>query len=1053
MKSFLKRLFRFLSSPWLTTVLLVASMVLVLFGTLEQHSHDIRSVQKHYFEAWLATWPMPASPDVPAFRLCLPLPGGFTLGLALLVNLACAAARFFRLNWGKLGVGVIHAGVVVLLVGGFAIAAWQEEYQMIIPEGEGRNYVEAEVPPAAAGVQAVPKRLELPFTLHLDKFTHEVHPGSTIAKSYSSALRIVPKGGKLEEGRPVLVRMNNPLRHEGFSFFQSSFGHNPDGREFTVLQVVRNPGWALPYAAFYLMGAGMLLQFLISLVKFAGKGAHKVGAAAKTAAVVMAVYLAGGAAEARAQDGQARAGTDAHGHAHEHAHGQAQAGATTPAVAPASAANLSADDAERLSLPAVSAAVAQAASHTTANAAPLVQAFAGLPVQYNGRLQPTDSLARNTLLILSGKQSVAFNTVETVLFGVTPFWRGRTAESAADGTRFDMARLTAQHRETFEKHTLNQDPATRALLHYHPVPLTTNGLTDKGSLSATAWLMEVAFRPSVAAHFCVFRVENAEVRDLIHAKKPGAVANYSWNELRADSEAIEARYNEAIKKKTSERTAFEHGIVKLGSAMLTYISLGDVFVPADMPPGVSPVQEYAGWSSGIKEADAILKAAEQARATGNGAPPPMLARAPAKISPELDARLKALSQRYNAMAQDGRVGIVPPRTDADKKSGRWETLGSALFPVPGSGQFEPPAPVRLYGELHDAWQAGDFAKAVKITADLDAHFRATANELPVSRLSAEVSFNRAEPFYKCLIFYIGAFLFVCLGWALKSRRMLGIAVWTVALVFVLHTVAIGARMWIQDRPPVTNLYSTAIVVAWGAVLLGIVVERFLKNGVGAAAAAIAGFASLIIAHNLAMNGDTMGMMQAVLDDNFWLATHVVTITLGYSAMFVAGLLGALWILRRLFAGDKGSAFSVQRSEVTASPRDPIERVVYGVMCFALLLSFAGTMLGGLWADKSWGRFWGWDPKENGALLVVLWCAVFLHARVFRLAGTRGLMQIVVFGNIITAASWFGTNLLGTGLHSYGFSEGGFSWLCLFWVSQLVIIALAWIPRAKRKVVS
>ena len=100
-------------------------------------------------------------------------------------------------------------------------------------------------------------------------------------------------------------------------------------------------------------------------------------------------------------------------------------------------------------------------------------------------------------------------------------------------------------------------------------------------------------------------------------------------------------------------------------------------------------------------------------------------------------------------------------------------------------------------------------------------------------------------------------------------------------------------------------------------------------------------------------------------------------------------------------------------------------------------------LGGIWADQSWGRFWGWDPKENGALLIVLWNALILHARWGGMIRDRGLMVMAVFGNIVTAYSWFGTNLLGVGLHSYGFREGSFRWLTAFILSQLIIIALGW----------
>jgi ABC-type transport system involved in cytochrome c biogenesis permease subunit len=118
------------------------------------------------------------------------------------------------------------------------------------------------------------------------------------------------------------------------------------------------------------------------------------------------------------------------------------------------------------------------------------------------------------------------------------------------------------------------------------------------------------------------------------------------------------------------------------------------------------------------------------------------------------------------------------------------------------------------------------------------------------------------------------------------------------------------------------------------------------------------------------------------------------------------------------------------------------------VCFATLFSFVGTVLGGIWADQSWGRFWGWDPKENGALIIVVWNAIILHARWGGMVRARGLMALAVFGNIVTSWSWFGTNMLGIGLHSYGFTNAAFWALSIFVASQLALIAVANIPLAR-----
>src|SRR5437879_7917850 len=117
---------------------------------------------------------------------------------------------------------------------------------------------------------------------------------------------------------------------------------------------------------------------------------------------------------------------------------------------------------------------------------------------------------------------------------------------------------------------------------------------------------------------------------------------------------------------------------------------------------------------------------------------------------------------------------------------------------------------------------------------------------------------------------------------------------------VVHTFGLGFRMYLEGRPPVTNLYSSAIFIGWGAMVLGLVLERIYRIGIGNIVAALAGFVTLMIAHNLALGGDTMEMLRAVLDTNFWLATHVVVVTLGYASTFVAGLLAIIYIVLGLF---------------------------------------------------------------------------------------------------------------------------------------------------------
>jgi len=253
-------------------------------------------------------------------------------------------------------------------------------------------------------------------------------------------------------------------------------------------------------------------------------------------------------------------------------------------------------------------------------------------------------------------------------------------------------------------------------------------------------------------------------------------------------------------------------------------------------------------------------------------------------------------------------------------------------------------------------------------------------------------------------------------------------------------------MYISGRPPVTNLYSAAVFIAFGGVVMCLLLERVFRNTIGLTVAGIIGFAPLLVAGGIAYSdavnkgeADTMAQLQAVLDTNFWLATHVIAITIGYLTTFVAGLLGIVYVVRGVFTGT-----------LTATERKNLSRMAYGTVCFAMVFSFVGTILGGIWADQSWGRFWGWDPKENGAILLVLWNAVILHARWGGIIRERGLMLLAIVGNIVTAWSMFGTNMLGVGLHSYGFMEYALPYLGGFVASQLLLLAIGNLPLASWK---
>ncbi|MGH7193236.1 MAG: cytochrome c biogenesis protein, partial [Candidatus Saccharimonadales bacterium] len=264
--------------------------------------------------------------------------------------------------------------------------------------------------------------------------------------------------------------------------------------------------------------------------------------------------------------------------------------------------------------------------------------------------------------------------------------------------------------------------------------------------------------------------------------------------------------------------------------------------------------------------------------------------------------------------------------------------------------------VEKYRSLLRAWtrknapanKANSLDEAMPTRREKDA-----ARDYDESKVDFEASFNQFSPFMVCEVLYIAAFLLAAAAWLGWTAPLTRSAFWLMALTLVVHTAALVSRIYISGRPPVTNLYSAAVFIGWGAVVLGLILEWIFKLGIGNVVAAVAGFTTLLIAGFLGSDGDTFTVLQAVLDTQFWLATHVVCITLGYATTFVAGILGLIYVLSGVFT-----------RALTNDLRRDLTRMTYGVLCFAVFFSFVGTVLGGLWAYDSWGRFWGWDPKEN-----------------------------------------------------------------------------------------
>jgi ABC-type transport system involved in cytochrome c biogenesis permease subunit len=370
------------------------------------------------------------------------------------------------------------------------------------------------------------------------------------------------------------------------------------------------------------------------------------------------------------------------------------------------------------------------------------------------------------------------------------------------------------------------------------------------------------------------------------------------------------------------------------------------------------------------------------------------------------------------------------------KTENWLSPGEIIV-AHGLDQAAVDAEITLLNGAAQAFASGreqDFSRAIS------AFNRSIQKRLPHGgsgkKISLEIFYNRLDPFFKAELAYGLSLLFLLLALLIRGPYIPRLSRLFLFFGLLAHSFGLLARMIIMNRPPVTNLYETFVFVAWTGVLLGIILELYQKNSLGVMAGGIAGLLFLLIAGRYSLEGDTMGMLAAVLDSNLWLATHVVTISVGYAGCVIAGIIGHVYIVHQLlYPGD-----------LVFRPRTA--RSLYAILAFGLVFTFIGTVMGGIWADQSWGRFWGWDPKENGALLIILWCAILFHARLAGMIGSLGMAIGAIVSIITVVLAWFGVNLLGVGMHSYGFTSGIAHWLLLFVGGELIFITAAFLLARK-----
>ena len=683
-----------------------------------------------------------------------------------------------------------------------------------------------------------------------------------------------------------------------------------------------------------------------------------------------------------------------------------------------------------------------------------LEGFSRIPVLRGGRVKPIDSVARNTLLVLRNKRT------------------------ALDG--------------------------------------------DGNKVPAINWFAEVLFNPEAGDNLKTFLVDHDQVLGLLGKKLSVDGKFFSYKELEPFLSEIDSSAREAGKVEQEKRDSFDQNIIDLYRSVLLYRKLKSTLSPPDpnlAPDMAEQLQvaevlfdpendkdltaEFARFRDLTKELstrpeDIRMGSADFAKVVffldhysrmnlwSEFFPIPPEADDPKKqwrtIGESLVGKEPLDSQEKQKMDPSRFASTLQDLVAMEPTA-----LKARLLDILENQKMDPTAlfaaqyaeaiklrrdvdPVLgLYETLKASYAANDYLTFNDTVAELRKVGTERAGE-DASTLGFEKIYNGFEPFYRSSIAYVLIFIIAGISWLAatysttlgkkgEAARMLRNAAYILtAIVLLSHTFGLAGRMYIEGRPPVTNLYSSALFIGWGAVLLCFFTEKYLRLGVASAMGSLVGFGSLVIAHNLSLDsslnptGDTMEMMRAVLDSNFWLATHVVIITIGYSTTFLAGFLGIAYVCHKLVLSVFGGT-AKYGPKLMSSEKDGqriLGAMIYGITCFSLFFSLVGTVLGGIWADQSWGRFWGWDAKENGALLIVIWNAILLHARWSGIAKIRGISAIAIFGNVVTAWSWFGTNMLGVGLHSYGFMDKAFNPLMYFILSQMLFIGLAYFPDFKSK---
>ena len=840
-----------------------------------------------------------------------------------------------------------------------------------------------------------------PYSMTLNDVQAEYYLSTETPRWFASEVTLDDsRTGTSSEQR---IWMNNPLRYADETFYQSNYERDKSGSEITVLQVVRNQGWMIPYVCCMFTVIGLVAQFGSSLTSHLEKQRKK-----------------SKSIESKTGDAALSATTT------KTPSGRRWRSAWLAIVLTAIFGFY------------VAGQFAKATRGKPNEDGFRLDRFGQIPVSFNGRVQPLDSLARNAARQLGNRETVvdedgekqpAIAWLADTVFQKPGFDQYRvlriedpTVRSALglkdDHERFlysldDLAGAEQKIRELV-KDSLERWPDVKEDLDkwpmFHQRLWATGGMLNKivGLRAAFGDPERLVGDDALGRLRYGGRIINAIGLPLA---VPTGDDDRSWISF-AESLNREWLKNAAAKRdvesveELANEFAQDEVLKPMREDMIRQQMVQRMISDEDV---VKMLQENTGVEDPGALASLLLK-------NWDAFPKETYASMEKGVAPLVDSMLASRKEQIVTNVTTQLEKIAGPdglKTDADS-------------PYPD-----------LASELEGNYRAGDSEEFNQSVDDyLTAVSATTPTGMRPTGIRWEYVYNAFSPFYLAMVIYLVAFVIAAMGWLGFMRPVQQASTWLLLLGLALHVTGLVMRVVISGRPPVTNLYSSVLFVSAAYVLLMLIVERVTKIGIGNSLAGLGGCIALLWAWSMSIvDGDTFAVLVAVLDTQFWLSTHVIIISLGYSATLAAGFLGLAYVVAALVV----PGFNADR-------RKTFGNLIYGIICFGLLASFFGTVLGGLWGDDSWGRFWGWDPKENGALMIVLWNAVLLHARWGGMIKTRGLAALAIIGNIVTLWSWKGVNAMGVGLHAYAATEDTtMKYILIAIAGHLFILMLAMIP--------